>query len=284
MSLSIQLPFGLPAERLTTTSLLWRLDRRDGVTLGFTAHDRDLTLGSLRYRARPGLRPTRIQRSDTLEPDNVEVAGQLTDDAITDADLIAGRWDGAMLRISLLDWQQSGAVPLLLMRGSFGEVTRAGQQFRVDIIGTAAALSAPVAPRTSPTCRADFGGHDCQISLHRFRARHRLTASAADILTFAGLTSATEAGSSAPFAQGQLRWVDGALAGLRFDIAAQQGDAVQLLTIPAVPPAIGDRAELTQGCDKRFATCRDRFANVRNFRGEPHLPGNDLLTRYPSGR
>ena len=32
---------------------------------------------------------------------------------------------------------------------------------------------------------------------------------------------------------------------------------------------------------KLFATCRDRFANAQNFRGEPHLPGNDLLTRYP---
>ena len=38
---------------------------------------------------------------------------------------------------------------------------------------------------------------------------------------------------------------------------------------------------LTQGCNKNFATCRDRFANAVNFRGEPYLPGNDLLTRYP---
>jgi uncharacterized phage protein (TIGR02218 family) len=36
-----------------------------------------------------------------------------------------------------------------------------------------------------------------------------------------------------------------------------------------------------EGCDKRLETCRDRFANTLNFRGEPHLPGNDLLTRYP---
>ncbi len=47
---------------------------------------------------------------------------------------------------------------------------------------------------------------------------------------------------------------------------------------------VGDkRIALTEGCDKRFATCRTRFANSENFRGEPHLPGNDLLTRYPGG-
>ena len=37
----------------------------------------------------------------------------------------------------------------------------------------------------------------------------------------------------------------------------------------------------TQGCDKMLATCSGRFGNVANFRGEPHLPGMDLLTRYP---
>jgi len=34
-------------------------------------------------------------------------------------------------------------------------------------------------------------------------------------------------------------------------------------------------------CDKRFATCRDRFANGINFRGFPHIPGNDFVIAYP---
>ncbi|MGO1304812.1 MAG: phage BR0599 family protein, partial [Sphingomonas parapaucimobilis] len=39
--------------------------------------------------------------------------------------------------------------------------------------------------------------------------------------------------------------------------------------------------ELVEGCDKRLETCLSRFGNVVNFRGEPFLPGIDLLTRYP---
>ena len=34
-------------------------------------------------------------------------------------------------------------------------------------------------------------------------------------------------------------------------------------------------------CDKRFATCRDRFANGINFRGFPAIPGNDFVISYP---
>ena len=52
---------------------------------------------------------------------------------------------------------------------------------------------------------------------------------------------------------------------------------------PRIAIEAGARLWLTEGCDKRFETCWSRFANAINFRGEPHLPGNDLLTRYPGG-
>jgi uncharacterized phage protein (TIGR02218 family) len=59
-----------------------------------------------------------------------------------------------------------------------------------------------------------------------------------------------------------------------------------VLTLAETPPFALDlpaRVRLTEGCDKQLATCRDRFGNAVNFRGEAHLPGNDLLTRYPGG-
>ena len=37
------------------------------------------------------------------------------------------------------------------------------------------------------------------------------------------------------------------------------------------------------GCDKAFATCRDRFANTLNFRGFPYMIGNDVLQAGPAG-
>jgi uncharacterized phage protein (TIGR02218 family) len=46
------------------------------------------------------------------------------------------------------------------------------------------------------------------------------------------------------------------------------------------PLAAGDVFTVTAGCDKRFATCSGRFANALNFRGFPHLPGNDFVVAY----
>lgn len=34
-------------------------------------------------------------------------------------------------------------------------------------------------------------------------------------------------------------------------------------------------------CDKRYATCRDVFDNTSNFRGFPHMPGNDSVISGP---
>ena len=48
------------------------------------------------------------------------------------------------------------------------------------------------------------------------------------------------------------------------------------------PIAAGDTFIVTAGCDKRFATCRDRFNNTVNFRGFPHIPGNDFIISVPT--
>jgi hypothetical protein len=42
----------------------------------------------------------------------------------------------------------------------------------------------------------------------------------------------------------------------------------------------GDTIELAQGCDKMFATCQ-LYNNEVNFRGEPHVPGQDEMLNYP---
>ncbi|MGE3292612.1 MAG: phage BR0599 family protein, partial [Geminicoccaceae bacterium] len=34
------------------------------------------------------------------------------------------------------------------------------------------------------------------------------------------------------------------------------------------------------GCDKRMETCGAKFANTANFRGFPHIPGQDAVLRY----
>ncbi len=262
---------------LTTLAFLWRLERRDGVALGFTSHDRDLLRGGMNYRATPGLVPSAVERSDGLAAGSVDLAGALTSDALTEDDFCGGRWDGAALWLHAVDWADAAAVPVLLARGELGAVELKDGAFTVELRGPAAVLDAPVVEVTSPECRAALGDRRCRVDLSGRRVRAVATAVNGEAVTLGAALVDEE------FAFGSLRWIDGANAGLSAAIVANAGTEVMLREPPVFAVEGPVAVELVQGCDKRFATCAGRFGNAINFQGEPHLPGDDLLTRYGTG-
>ncbi|TIN82653.1 phage BR0599 family protein [Mesorhizobium sp.] len=81
------------------------------------------------------------------------------------------------------------------------------------------------------------------------------------------------------FTSGTLKWTSGANAGICNQVRkwTQSGAHVELWGSAAWPVEVGDTFEITPGCDKTFAMCRDRFVNSINFRGEHLLPGRDFL-------
>jgi uncharacterized phage protein (TIGR02218 family) len=261
---------------LTTIAFCWRLERRDGIVLGFTTHDRDLARDGLIYRAAPGMLPSAIGLSDGFQAETLEVKGALTGDAISAADLAAGRWDGASVSVFMIDWEMPEGEIFAVARGELGEVSVKAEAFEAELRGPVALLDAPVAELTSPECRARLGDRRCRIDM---AARTRLTRIAA--ITADDAVEVAGAGVGDEFGFGRLRWLGGANSGLESPILQSAGAALTLREPPAFPPAIGDLVEISEGCDGRLETCAGRFGNVLNFRGEPHLPGIDLLTRYP---
>jgi uncharacterized phage protein (TIGR02218 family) len=260
---------------LTTLALCWRIDRRDGVSLGFTAHDRDLVIDGLPYRAAPGMTPSAISLSDGFDVDTLDIAGALTSDAITAGDLEAGRWDGASVRLFAADWSDAGAAAVHLARGTLGQVGVRDGAFTAEMMGPTAVLDRPVVEETSPECRASLGDRRCRVDMAP-RTRFARVIAADDGL----LTLDTEEPTANAYGQGRLWWMDGANSGLMSLIAISDGAAITLREPPAFVPA-GTLVRIAQGCDRTIATCAARFGNAANFRGEPYLPGNDLLTRYP---
>jgi uncharacterized phage protein (TIGR02218 family) len=255
----------------------WRIQRQDGVTIGLTSHDGDLWFDGIRHRGSPGMLPSAIRRTADLTSDSAEVQGALTHDSIAAADLETGRFDNATVEIGLVDWETLDSA--ILYRGMIGSVAEEAGGYQADLQSVKAALETDPVPRTSPTCRAKFCGPGC--TLNPVRYTHEAKVSAIDVknntLTFTGAPDAEL------FESGNLRWVDGPHAGQAMEIMSAEGE--WLILDAALDPGllIGTRALLREGCDHTLATCRDRFHNAVNFRGEPFLPGNDLLTRYPQG-
>ncbi len=258
---------------LTTLAFCWRLDRRDGVTIGLTSHDRDLWFGDLLHRAAPGLVPSAIETHRSMDPGSVDLTGALTSDALAEADLAAGLWDGAKLSLHAVNWQAPDEAPVFLVRGQLGRVEMSGHSFSVELSGATSRLDRPVTETTSPQCRAALGDERCRVDLRGRRVLARCQATDQfDVMVDTAL-------SGGHFVLGRLRWLTGPLAGRSALVLAQTGTQVTLAD-PVPEGLAGQLVELTEGCDRTLASCTARFANAANFQGEPHLPGNDLLTRY----
>ncbi len=263
---------------LTYLALCWRIARADGVTLGFTSHDAPVIVAGLAYASAPGMTPSAVVTSDGLDVNTMEVAGALSHDTITADDLDAGRFDAAEVRLFMADWRDPDAGQLLLARGTLGEVASgigADAGFTATLRGPAAALAATVIETCSPECRAELGDARCRIAM-RGRVR-RLAVAGADgrRVTLAGCDAAL----AALLIDGRLRVLGGPGAGLESRIVG--ADGAVLVLDAALPLSTGVPCEVREGCDKRFATCVGRFGNAANFRGEPHVPGGDVLTRFP---
>lgn len=260
--------------QVTSLALCWRLERADGAGLALTSHDEAITVGGEEYDPEPGIVPASVSRSLGLEAQTCEISGGLSSDSLDEADLALGRWDGGRAVLSAVDWSDPDAGEVTLVQGEIGQVQTQDEGFSAELNGAAAALDGPVCPATSPQCRAEFGDAACRVDLRGRSLRTEVVGSSGGELTLSRTIEDR-------FLLGRLRFLSGQNCGLTTVVIAIDGQQVRVRDLPGAEIDAGCKVELREGCDKIFETCCTRFANAANFRGEPHLPGNDLLTRYP---
>lgn len=267
---------------ITTLCRCTVVTRRDGVVLGFTDHDEDVLLGDVVCRAGTGLSGSETTARLGLAVDGAELLGALADESLNEDDLAAGRYDAASVEIHLVDWSEP-SLHVLIAKGTLGEVRREGQAFAAELRGLAERLSQESGRLYTASCSADLGDARCKIDLDDPDFRGEGT-----VVALVGSSSFAASGLSGYdedwFTAGRLVWTAGANAGLAVEVKRHRIDGadviLELWQAMPEPLAEGDAFVVTAGCDKRFSTCHARFANAVNFRGFPHIPGNDFVMRY----
>ena len=265
----------------TTLCHYWKLLRPDGAAFGFTDHDRDLAFAGTIFAARTGVEAVEATAELGFAVGGSEVSGALVSAGITEDDLAAGLFDDASVETWLVNWADP-AERLLLDVASIGEIRRADGAFVAELRGVMHRLDEERGRLYRATCAADLGDAKWGIDLDDAA----FTATGAAIRTDGALGLATadlSAFAAGWFTGGKLVWLTGANAGLAVEIKAHRladGEAeLGLWQRAARSIVVGDTFRVTAGCDKRFSTCGAKFANVANFRGFPHMPGNDFVLR-----
>ncbi len=267
----------------TTVARAWALERADGVVMGFTDHDRDLAFDGVTFRADSGLSARALAQSTGLAVDNTEAAGALSDAALREEDILAGRYDGAALRIWEVNWADV-AQRRMIFRGTLGEISRADGAFRAELRGLAEALGQPQGRVYQGVCAAVLGDAACGVDLSQPGMSSERPAEAVEgsrVFRFEEFAGFEERW----FEKGRLRVLSGAAQGLygviKNDRMNGAGRRIELWEPIPADVAPGDMLRIEAGCDKRAATCRLKFGNFVNFRGFPHIPGEDWLMAVP---
>lgn len=263
----------------TTMAHVWRLTRRDGARFAFTDHDQTLAFYDLTCEPVAGVRAGAVEKSLGLNVDTASISGVLSSEAITQDDLARGLWDGARIELYRVDWTDP-ALRVHLFAGRIGEVRRGVQAFEAELRGVQGALNIAVGRVFSRFCDADLGDSRCgkDIEAPAFKGAGAVV----ELLTNTSFrASGLSAFAADWFTRGRIVWTGGG----ESEVAAHRIEGGEIVLETLDPPgpalALGAAFSVYAGCDKRFATCKAKFANTINFRGFPHMPGNDAIQARP---
>jgi len=225
-----------------------------------------------------------MEESVGLAPDNHDIVGALLSDAITEDDIVARKYDGARIRHYVVNWS-APEENLLMQTYLFGEIAREDGVFKAELKSLVATLDRTNLQRFERRCNANLGDQRCGVKLDPDYASTATITRMIDPATFE--ISGIEEFESGWFTSGHALVLTRQNADFSIEIASHIADENAqgrvALTLWATPPhvlQVGDEIKLHAGCDKQFSTCKSKFGNAANFRGFPHMPGNEFATSY----
>lgn len=265
------------AGELLTIATCWKLTLAGGKVMGFTDYDEDLSIDNILYKSSSGFTASSIILNSDLKTDSLEIEGILNSDDIKEEDILSGKYDFANIEIFLVNYKDLSQETMNLHFGTFGKITLKSGRFIVEIRGLATKLERSIAELYSPVCKAQFCDGRCKADAKKFSKVSTVT-KAIDARRFED-TNLTE--GDGYYKHGVVKFFDSAThAAFEGIVKEHRNKVVTLFTSPPYQISAGDKYLILAGCDKTFSTCKNKFHNIVNFRGEPYVPGFELAQQH----
>lgn len=142
----------------------WRVERSDGLVLGFTSADTEFVYEGITYSPTNPFSASAVQSKNNFSVDNVNTVA-LINEQITKGDMLGGLWDNAKVRFFWIrpDKPEWGVIPI--RGGRFGTITVKGQTFETELRSVLQTLQQPFGKFYTLECRADLGDAACKVKL-----------------------------------------------------------------------------------------------------------------------
>jgi uncharacterized phage protein (TIGR02218 family) len=290
----------------TTTCLVTRILTKSGDLYGFTDLDADIIYnpatvdpgntgddwGSATHSSLQGFTPSRWQKSADTAVDNAELSGVIIPGGISLAQIRAGLFQGATIRVYRVNYMDLTQGHDLVDYGRLGETRLSRSMFSTEFRSLMGLTKQPISVQYSTDCRAHFGSKAIGTGDGSFEERHpcgkdfvwddgvvtSLGSNARRIFIASALTATGDF-----YSPGVVRFTSGANAGFEMEVDDYNGDTKTITLALALPYTIAadDEFEIRQDCSKLWDDdqhgCLYHYGSDRvyHFQGEPHIPVAD---------
>lgn len=261
-----------------TLATIWTITRQDATVFRFTDHDQDLSVGGNTYVAAVGYAPSAVKHGIDASTDNMETQGILDDLGIKAEDLLAGLFNHAEVSLQAVNWATPADGTVDILKGFLGDVSTETGMFTAELMSLSQKLRTNIGRLYLPACDADLFDTRCGVNPASFTATGAVTTATSEIQ----FTDTARTESDDHWNGGLLTFTSGENDGLSIDVKTSLATGVMTLYEPMpFDIAVSDTYSVRTGCDKTDTMCKDRYSNLNNFRGFPHLVGITELLRGP---
>lgn len=267
------------AQEVTTLATCLKMTLRGSpqVVLGFTDHDVAITFDGVLYEAITGQTPSEVVASNAFSVDNLEILGLISNAGISEVDLHAGVYDDAALELFMVNWADLTQGRMVLRTGNTGNLQFMQTAYIAEFRGLTQRLQQTVGDVYSYTCRATLGDAKCGVAL----AGYQVSGSVTSAISSTQWYDASKTQADHYWTYGVVRWTAGANVG-RVSEVTNFDSGVFTVAFPLAGAVVnGDTYTVTPGCDKQPSTCKTKYNNYVNFRGEELIKGVDAVYANP---
>lgn len=255
--------------------------------MAFTDSTAPVLLDNISYTSSEAFTRSAVVSESSLSVDTIDLTGLIGLAAsgleITVGDVVAGRFDMAELRVFLVNYEDLTMGRMWLRRGWIGDVSTTDIAYTAEVRGMAQMLQVQTLELYTASCRFDLGDSRCGFDLTGNlpdTSAATVTGTVTTVVDRFTFDDTVRSEVDNIFNFGYLTFTSGSNTGLGSIVKDYTFISSQFVLQDAMPFEIttGDAYSVYKGCDKSFIShCKDKFDNVINFGGFPHLPGEDRL-------
>ena len=229
-----------------------------------TTNDCDVVCKDICYKSGVVIKDISVGDMSNIEDIFIQILDNYNGNSICVEQLLQ-----AKVNVKIYFTQQQNDADFTVFSGFVSKITEENDKLGILISSSMSRLKTQVGELFSPLCRACLGDSKCGVLLENFKAIGKILDIVSDDC-FIGDHQFYKQTQTGYYRYGLIKFLTGKLSGIFLQVKDEEDGKVFLLKNTKLL-SVGDEYEIFAGCDKTIKSCKEKFDNIKNFRGEPFI-------------